>query len=96
MRTMHTNAYSMVIQTLKAEKNIIKSFPEVVEHRLTVDRRGNLDMLSIEIEDQLASPARVAQELHVRLGLRIEVKVVPAGVLPRFEGKARRVVDNRE
>ncbi len=79
-----------------AVENIIKSFPEVVEHRLTVDRQGNLDMLSIEIEDQLSSPARVAQELHVRLGLRIEVKVVPVGALPRFEGKARRVIDNRE
>jgi phenylacetate-CoA ligase len=79
-----------------AVENIIKSFPEIVEHRLTVNREGNLDMLSVEIEDQLASPARVAQELHVRLGLRIKVKVVPAGALPRFEGKARRVIDNRE
>ena len=50
-----------------AVENIIKSFPEVVEHRLTVNREGNLDMLSIEIEDQLSSPARVAQELQVRL-----------------------------
>jgi len=79
-----------------AVENIIKSFPEVVEHRLTVNREGNLDMLSIEIEDQLSSPARVAQELHVRLGLRIGVQEVPVGTLPRFEGKARRVIDNRE
>jgi phenylacetate-CoA ligase len=79
-----------------AVENIIKSFPEVVEHRLTVNREGNLDMLSIEIEDQLSSPARVAQELHVRLGLRIRVQEVPVGTLPRFEGKARRVIDNRE
>jgi phenylacetate-CoA ligase len=79
-----------------AVENIIKSFPEVVEHRLTVNREGNLDMLSIEIEDQLSSPARVARELHVRLGLRIGVQEVPVGTLPRFEGKARRVIDNRE
>jgi phenylacetate-coenzyme A ligase PaaK-like adenylate-forming protein len=31
----------------------------------------------------------------VRLGLRVDVVVVPAGSLPRFEGKGRRVVDHR-
>jgi len=37
----------------------------------------------------------VARELKVRLGLRIEVRTVPSGALPRFEGKGRRFIDRR-
>ena len=75
--------------------DIVRSFPEVVEHRLTVTTRGSLDLLSLEIEDRLAAPARVAAELELRLGLKVEVTTVPLGSLPRFEGKGRRLVDQR-
>ena len=79
-----------------AVENIIRGFPEVLEYRLTVNCEENLDVLSIEIEDRLSAPDRVAQELHVRLGLRVDVTNVSVGTLPRFEGKARRVIDNRK
>jgi len=75
--------------------NIVRGFPEIVEYRLTVGRQGSLDSLALEIEDQLNAPDRIARELQVRLGLRVEVEVVPSGSLPRFEGKGRRVVDKR-
>lgn len=75
--------------------DIVRSFPEVVEHRLTVTTRGSLDVLHLEIEDRLATPARVADELKLRLGLKVDVTAVPIGTLPRFEGKGRRLVDNR-
>jgi len=75
--------------------NIVRSFPEVVEYQLSVSREGSLDSLALAIEDHLDQPERVARELHVRLGLRVTVTVVPPGSLPRFEGKARRVIDNR-
>jgi phenylacetate-CoA ligase len=78
-----------------AVDGIVRSFPEVVEYRLTVDSRERLDHLAVEIEDQLHAPARVADELRLRLGLRIDVSEVPLGSLPRFEGKGRRVVDRR-
>ena len=74
---------------------IVRSFPEVVEYRLTVFSRESLDELALEIEDRLDDPARVARELHLRLGLRVTVTAVPAGSLPRFEGKGRRVHDDR-
>jgi phenylacetate-CoA ligase len=51
--------------------------------------------LSLEIEDRLNAPERVARELQVRLGLRVDVVAVPRGSLPRFEGKGRRLVDRR-
>ena len=74
---------------------IVRGFPEIVEYRLTVSKRESLDELLLEIEDRLAAPARVVEELHVRLGLRVDVVPVPIGSLPRFEGKGRRIVDRR-
>ena len=75
--------------------DIVRSFPEVVEYRLIVTNEEALDRLTLEIEDHLADPDRVARELALRLGLRVDVTVVPIGSLPRFEGKGRRVVDRR-
>jgi phenylacetate-CoA ligase len=75
---------------------IVRGFPEVVEHQLTVSTRESLDELSLAIEDRLDDPGRVARELQIRLGLRVTVKVVPIGSLPRFEGKGRRIIDLRD
>ena len=76
--------------------DIVRSFPEVIEYRLTVSTRESLDAISLEIEDRLNAPERVAQELQVRLGLRVEVTTVPIVSLPRFEGKGRRIIDRRQ
>jgi phenylacetate-CoA ligase len=75
--------------------DIVRGFPEVVEYRVTVRSHDSLDELAVEIEDRLAAPERVAREFQVRLGLRVDVRTVPPGSLPRFEGKARRFVDER-
>jgi phenylacetate-CoA ligase len=75
--------------------DIVRGFPEVVEYRVVVRSRDSLDELAVEIEDRLAAPERVAREFQVRLGLRVDVRTVPPGSLPRFEGKARRFVDER-
>jgi phenylacetate-CoA ligase len=79
-----------------AIEQIVHSFPEVVEYRMIARRRGTLDELVIEVEDHLQEPARIAAELRVKLGLEIEVRVVPALSLPRFEGKGRRFFDERK
>ena len=76
-------------------EEIVRSFPEVVEYRLSVFTRESLDEIALEIEDRLAAPQRVAQELQMRLGLRVDVNTVPIGSLPRFEGKGRRIEDHR-
>ena len=75
--------------------DIVRGFPEVVEYRVIVRSRDSLDELAVEIEDRLAAPERVAQDFQVRLGLRVAVRAVPPGSLPRFEGKARRISDER-
>jgi len=79
----------------RAIDEIVRGFPEVMEYRLQVAREGSLDTMLLEIEDRLDEPDRVARELRLRLGLRVDVRVVPAGSLPRFEGKGRRIHDLR-
>ncbi|HEY1068815.1 MAG TPA: phenylacetate--CoA ligase family protein [Pirellulales bacterium] len=78
-----------------AVEQILRSFPEVHEFRMTAAKFSEMDELTIEIEDQLHQPARVAEELRLRLGLRVEVRCVPLGSLPRFEGKGARFIDHR-
>ena len=76
-------------------EQILHSFPEVVEYRMTAHRRTAMDELVIEVEDHLMQSARIAEELKLQLGLNVEVHCVPAMSLPRFEGKGKRFVDER-
>jgi len=75
---------------------IVRAFPEVIEYRATVVRHGEMDALQVEIEDRLGEPTRVARDLHLRLGLKVDVQCVPPGSLPRFEGKGKRFIDGRK
>jgi phenylacetate-CoA ligase len=76
-------------------EQILRSFPDVVEYRMTASKDGAIDRLLVEVEDRLDDPRRIADELQLRLGLRVEVKSVPAETLPRFEAKGKRFIDNR-
>ena len=76
-------------------EQILRSFPEIVEYRMTAYRTSEMDALRVEVEDRLNQPDRVAKELKLRLGLSVDVQCVPSGTLPRFEAKGRRFVDQR-
>jgi len=76
-------------------EQILRSFPEVVEYRMTVFKDQEMDQLLIEVEDRLDDPQRLEEELRLRLSLKVGVKSVPLGSLPRFEAKGKRFVDNR-
>jgi phenylacetate-CoA ligase len=78
-----------------AVEQILRSFPEVVEYRMTARKNGMMDELVVDVEDRLEQPERIAEELYLRLGLRIEVRLAAPVSLPRFEGKGRRFVDER-
>jgi phenylacetate-CoA ligase len=78
-----------------AIEQILHSFPEVVEYRVTARKHGTLDELIVEVEDHLQQPARIANELQLKLGLKVEVRCVTTMSLPRFEGKGRRFIDER-
>jgi phenylacetate-CoA ligase len=76
-------------------EQILRSFPEIVEYRMTARKRGAMDDLLVEVEDHLGDTRRIAEELYLRLGLRIDVQLAAPLSLPRFEGKGRRFVDCR-
>lgn len=76
-------------------EQILRSFPEIVEYRMTAFKEGQMDQLKIEIEDRLNQPQRVAKELQVRLSLRVDIQCVGIGTLPRFDLKGKRFVDLR-
>ena len=76
-------------------EQILRSFPELIEYRMTARRLSEMDQLFIEIEDRLNQPERVATEMRLRLGLKVEVIAVPLGTLPRVEGKGKRFIDER-
>jgi phenylacetate-CoA ligase len=79
-----------------AIEGVLREFPEVSEFRIEVySRRAmiELKLLLDPLPDANGALAeRVATRLHDRLLLRVPCEVVPAGSLPRFELKARRVV----
>lgn len=75
---------------------ILWSLAGVREYRATITRAGALDVLTIEVECAADDDVeRIAEQLQLRIGLRAEVRRVPAGTLPRYEAKGRRTIDAR-
>jgi phenylacetate-CoA ligase len=70
-------------------------------YQLVVERPAALDELTVRCEpvdadlDREALSARIAHALRERTGIGIAVELLAPGGVPRSEGKAVRVVDNR-
>jgi phenylacetate-CoA ligase len=89
-------------------EHVLKGMPEIGDQFMVyVDRVNYLDEMTIEVEmnreyfsGELKDLARVQKKvvhaLKEALNLRTSVTLVEPGTLPRFEGKAKRVVDRRE
>jgi phenylacetate-CoA ligase len=81
-----------------AVEDIIRSCADVAEYQVTVNDAPSLTELSIQIEpvprcpDPSALVKRLEKSFEDSLTLRVPVKSVPAGTLPRFEMKAKRWV----
>ncbi len=76
-------------------------------YMLIVDRENNLDVLTVmvEVEEKYFSDeirrldelrAKVAAVLKQALGVSVRVKLVEPKTIQRSEGKAKRVIDNRQ
>lgn len=74
---------------------VLRSFPEVDEFRIVLFRQGNLDQLKIEVEGEQADLQSISVAVQLAVGLRIDVQRVAPTTLPRFEGKGKRIVDQR-
>ncbi len=75
--------------------NILHRFPEVSEYRVIVTKSGALDEVALQVECPPELVATIQEALHTELHLRIPIEAMDQGVLPRFELKARRVIDHR-
>ncbi len=84
---------------------ILREFEELVEFRIVLYTVGGMEQVKVEVELSDYSEKNKAQNdqtldamrklLRERLGLRIDVELKESHALPRFEMKARRMVDQR-
>jgi phenylacetate-CoA ligase len=81
-----------------AMEAVVRRFPEVAEYRLIIDRTGPLAAITVEVE-----PTKTGTKIAQRLGrairdelfFRADVTEVLPGSLPRFELKAKRIINHR-
>jgi len=89
-------------------EHTLMGIPEVGRHfQIIVERKAELDSLLVQVEvtpeafsdkitDLMKIRQMVAQRLRSSLAVSADVELVEPGSLPRFEGKAKRVVDRRK
>ncbi|MDM4015416.1 phenylacetate--CoA ligase family protein [Roseiconus lacunae] len=75
---------------------IVREFDGVAEFRVIVDRNGQMDTLAVEAELPTDRCMHLSELFQKRLAMRVNVQPVDQGSLPRFQAKARRLVDRRE
>ncbi len=82
-------------------EDIVRRHPAVDEFRIEVYQLAEMDEIRVLLEINETLHGRevrdrtveaVARDLRTSFGLRMETKSVPAGTLPRFELKAKRLV----
>jgi phenylacetate-CoA ligase len=73
-------------------EDVLRGFPEIEEYRITRLKAGALDEIALEVECPEATVPAVETALRQALSLRVPVRSVAAGSLPRYELKARRIV----
>ena len=88
-------------------EHVILSLGMEPNYQIVVDRVNNLDVMTVKIEmsDALLSDSvrkvedqenRIKAAMQTTLGVSAKIKLVEPSSLPRSEGKAVRVIDNRE
>lgn len=86
------------------EEQIIGTEGLAPHYLIEVDRNGNLDTMSVQVESQSnmddSQKQRTSKELqhHIKsiVGVSTKIEIVPPGAVPRSEGKAKRVIDHRK
>jgi phenylacetate-CoA ligase len=86
---------------------VIMGFPELAaQYQIILDRPEALDVFTIKVEltEQTAQntqvdlnglKCRMMEKIHNVVGLSPMIELVKPGAIPRTEGKAKRVLDNR-
>jgi phenylacetate-CoA ligase len=77
------------------------------QYQLIVERKNNLDRLEVQVEvsenvfsDEVRKmeelEGKISRELNSGLGIAVKVRLVEPQSIERSEGKAKRIVDNRQ
>jgi phenylacetate-CoA ligase len=75
---------------------VLVGLPGIEPHyQLVVERRGNMDELTIEVEGEADAAQRVQHHVKSMIGISAAVVVKKPGEVPRSQGKAVRVRDLR-
>jgi phenylacetate-CoA ligase len=89
-------------------ESVLMQIPELGDnYQLIIDREHELDRMTVKVEvteetyrvarsDLTPIRHRVDRALRNALNLSVDVELVEPGSMPRSEGKAKRVVDNRK
>ena len=89
-------------------EHTLMGIPEVGQHfQIIVDRKHELDTLLVRVEvrpeafsdkitDLMKLKEMVERRLESALAVHADVELAEPGSLPRFEGKAKRVIDRRK
>jgi phenylacetate-CoA ligase len=71
--------------------DLVRGHMGAAEYEVEIRRHGGLDELLLKIEaPDSFEPDGLAQTIHQRLNLRVDVRPVPVGSLARYDHKARR------
>jgi phenylacetate-CoA ligase len=73
-------------------EDVLRGFPEIEEYRITRLKAGAMDEIELEVECPEATVSAVEAALRQAFSLRVPVRSVAPGTLPRYELKARRIV----
>ncbi len=88
-------------------EHTLMQIPEVGnQYMIIVNRNGALDDMTVQVEirpeafsdkmeDMVALKKHIEAEMKKYLNIAVRVELRDQGSLPRFEGKAKRVIDNR-
>ncbi len=88
-------------------EHTLMNIPEVGEQFMIIlDRKGALDTMTVQAElspehfsdkmaDMMAIKKKIDSDMRKYLNISVNVELMDPGSLPRFEGKAKRVIDKR-
>ncbi len=87
-------------------EHVLLSLGMEPNYQLVVDRINNLDRMEVQVEmsdamfsdtvkDLETTEHKIAEELHSTLNITAKVRLLEPHSIPRSEGKAKRVIDNR-
>jgi phenylacetate-CoA ligase len=89
-----------------AIENVVRGFPELGnEYEIVLDEEGYTQTLTIRCESKPEIPKGKYGELSKRIASKVQdaiegvhpkIEVLPEGTLPKTEGKAKRIRDNRK